>query len=226
MRRAERVLAVCVLLTIAGCQAVSSVPSVSPSGAASASGAPVSSDTASSGAPSPTAQPTESAEPPATLGPTYSAAPQPSIALQADGAPALPTKVKMVDSTAACDFGTGESCVRWKVSWLEANPADVTIRIYGVTTCLHEPTPSSEGTVKCLSSGDVIPSASLVLLSTAPASAGSTTVDLANGETTGIGWLPGAGPTVYAVIVQAVNADGGSLFAFALVGGSCWGCVL
>jgi hypothetical protein len=146
--------------------------------------------------------------------------------MQAAGAPTIPSKVHMADTTATCDFGTGEACVRWKVSWVEASPADATIRIYGVTTCLHRPTASSAGNVSCLSSGDTIPSKSLVLLTTAPASAGSTTMDLAIGETIGVGWLPGFGPTVYAVIVQAVNAHGGSLFAFALVGGSCYGCAL
>jgi hypothetical protein len=233
VRRAQRILAVLVLLVIGGCQAVApSPPASSPATSgplateAPGSQAPVPTEIAAAPTPSPTAEPTESAAPPATPGPTYSAQPQASLALQADGAPTLPTKVRMIDTGATCDPGTGESCVRWQVSWLEADPADVTIRIYGVTTCLHEPTASFEGDVKSLSSGDFVPPASLLLLASAPASAGSATLDLVTGETTALGWLPGGGPTVYAVIVQAVNADGGSLFAFVLVSGSCWGCVL
>lgn len=227
--RTNRVLVVVALLLVAGCQATApSQPASSPAATSVASpeASPVSSAGPSPTSPPPTVEPTEPPAPSATPGPVWTAQPQPSLALQASGAPALPTKVAVVDTTVPCELGTGESCARWKVSWLEANPTDVTIRVYGVITCLHEPTPSSVGTVKCLKSGDFIPPASLVLLATAPASDASLTLDLAIGETNGVGWLPGAGPTVYAIIVQAVNDKGGSIFAFALVSGSCWGCVL
>lgn len=232
MSRAKRVVVVCALALMAGCQATPPNPSATSPAATSAasateatsSGTPVSSPIASPAA-SPTVEPAGS-EPPGTPGPAWTGQPQPSLALPASGAPAVPTRVAMVDSGVACDFGTAEACERWKVSWLESNPTDVAIRVYGVTTCLHEPTASSEGTVKCLRSGDFIPPSSLVLLASAPASDGSTTLDLAIGETSAVGWLPGAGPIVYAVIVQAVNDKGGSIFAFALVSGSCWGCVL
>ncbi|MGA3031211.1 MAG: hypothetical protein ABSE58_10870 [Candidatus Limnocylindrales bacterium] len=38
---------------------------------------------------------------------------------------------------------------------------------------------------------------------------------LAEGETAAFGWLPGGGPDVDAVVLQAVNAHGGSQFAIA-----------
>lgn len=227
---AQRILAIGALLLVAACQAASPTQSAtSPTDSSLASAAPSPASTATVPNPTIAAPTVEPSQPPAasaTPSPAWTAQPQPSLALQASGAPALPTKVAVVDTSTACDLGTGESCVRWKASWLEANPTDVTVRVYGVTTCLHEPTASSVGDVKCLKSGDFIPPASLVLLAEAPATDASTTFDLAIGETSGVGWLPGAGPTVYAVIMQAVNDKGGSIFAFALVSGSCWGCVL
>ena len=229
MSRPQRILAIGALLLVAGCQATSpsqSATSPTESSVASAASTPAPTTIPNPTIAPPTAEPTQPPAASATPGPAWTAQPQPSLALQASGAPALPTKVAVVDTGTTCDLGTGESCVRWKASWLEANPTDVAVRVYGVTTCLHEPTPSSVGDVKCLKSGDFIPPASLVLLAEAPATDASTTFDLAIGETSGVGWLPGAGPTVYAVIIQAVNDKGGSVFAFALVSGSCWGCVL
>lgn len=110
-------------------------------------------------------------------------------------------------------------------TWNEANPTGVTIRIYAVTTCLHIATASKPST-KCLVDGDSIPKASLVLLGSVPASAGSFSFVLGIGETAALGWLPGFGPDVDAVVLQAVNSQGGSPFAIAGSAGSCYGCVL
>jgi len=98
------------------------------------------------------------------------------------------------------------------VAWREANPTGVTIRVYAVTTCLHTYNLSKPKT-KCLMNGDVIPTGSLLLLGSAPASARSFSFVLGEGETVAFGWLPGGGPDVDAVVLQAVNTHGGSLFA-------------
>jgi hypothetical protein len=118
-----------------------------------------------------------------------------------------------------------ESCERVHVAWNEASSNGVTVRVYAVTACLHKAT-ASKPSVKCLLDGDAIPKASLVLLGTAPASAGSYSFVLGIGETAAFGWLPGFGPEVDAVVLQAVNTQGGSLFAIAGSSGSCWGCTL
>ena len=98
------------------------------------------------------------------------------------------------------------------MAWREANPTGVTIRVYAVTTCLHTYNLSKPKT-KCLMNGDVIPTGSLLLLGSAPASARSFSFVLGEGETVAFGWLPGGGPDVDAVVLQAVNTHGGSLFA-------------
>jgi hypothetical protein len=106
-----------------------------------------------------------------------------------------------------------ESCAWLRAAWQEANPAGVTIRVYAVTTCLHTPFTT------CVLDGDALPRASLVLLGSAPASAHSFSFVLGEGETWALGWLPGRGPQVAAVVLQAVNAAGGSQFAIAASSG-------
>jgi hypothetical protein len=140
-------------------------------------------------------------------------APQPSLALPAAGAPAIPTGSRLDFPTRACTpLNQGESCAWLRVAWREANPTGVTIRVYAVTTCLHTYNLSKPKT-KCLMNGDVIPTGSLLLLGSAPASARSFSFVLGEGETVAFGWLPGGGPDVDAVVLQAVNTHGGSLFA-------------
>jgi hypothetical protein len=118
-----------------------------------------------------------------------------------------------------------EGCEWLRVAWQEANPSGVTIRVYAVTACLHTPTASSPS-AKCVVDGDTIPKAALLLLGTAPASAGSFSFVLAEGETAALGWLPGNGPEVDAIVLQAVNNDGGSSFAIVASSDSCNGCTL
>ena len=68
---------------------------------------------------------------------------------------------------------------------------------------------------RCLQNGDAIPKSSLILLGTAPASARSFEFALAVGETCWFGWLPGNGPQVASVVLQAVKSGEGSPFAIA-----------
>jgi hypothetical protein len=118
-----------------------------------------------------------------------------------------------------------ESCEWLHVAWREVNSTGVTIRVYAVTTCLHTAT-ASKPSARCLLDGDTIPRGSLVLLGSAPASARSFSFVLGVGETMALGWLPGFGPDVDAVVLQAVNAHGGSPFAIAGSSGTCWGYTL
>jgi len=103
------------------------------------------------------------------------------------------------------------------------------MRIYAVTTCLHTPT-ASQPNAQCLVNGDTIPKASLLLLGTAPASARSFAFVLTSPYGEGnfsFGSLPGQGPEVDSIVLQAVNRNGGSLFAFvATSSAGCYGCVL
>jgi hypothetical protein len=118
-----------------------------------------------------------------------------------------------------------EACAWLRATWQEANPSGVTIRIYAVTTCLHTPT-ASKPNAQCVVDGDTIPRASLLLVGSAPASERSLSFMVIGGEGLGLGKLPDGGPFVEAVVLQAVNAKGGSAFAIAGTSGSCYGCVL
>ena len=153
-------------------------------------------------------------------------APQPSLAMPAPGAPADPRSVRLEYFPDQCDsVNANEACTLFRVVWQEAGPTDVTIRVYAVTSCLHTPT-ASKPSAECLVDGDSIPKASLLLLGSAPASDRSFLFVLGEGETAALGWLPGGGPDVDAVVLQAVNTYGGSQFAIAGSSGSCYGCTL
>lgn len=151
--------------------------------------------------------------------------PQPSLARPASGAPAIPTNVRL-DYPSDCDAGNRNGPCSWlRVAWREANPTGVTIRVYAVTSCLHTPT-ASKPSAQCLVDGDTIPRASLLLVGSAPASERSLSFMVIGGEGLALGNLPDGGPSVEAVVLQAVNAKGGSAFAIAGTSGSCYGCVL
>lgn len=183
--------------------------------------------TATPAPPSPTPPSATASSSPSTFpGPTYVPAPQPSLALPAAGAPAPPTGSRLDFPSEPCTSVNQEEACEWlHVAWQEANPTGVTIRVYAVTVCLHAAT-AAKPSAACLVDGDAIPTGSLVLLGTAPASARSFSFVLGIGETSALGWLPGFGPSVDAVLLQAVTTKGGSRFAIAGSSGSCWGCTL
>jgi hypothetical protein len=78
--------------------------------------------------------------------------------------------------------------------------------------------------------GDMVPKAAMLLLGTAPASARSFSFVLAEDGGEGdfsIGSLPGYGPDVETIVLQAVNGQGGSLLAIvASSAAGCFGCIL
>jgi hypothetical protein len=158
---------------------------------------------------------------------TYVPGPQPSIALAAAGAPAPPTGTALDYPADQCNsVNPNESCQWLRVTWREGNPSGVTVRVYAVTACLHTPT-ASKPNVNCIAEGDTIPSESLLILGTAPASAGSLSFVLVpGGEGSEFGSLPEGGPNVQAILLQAVNTHGGSPFAIVASSSSCYGCVL
>ncbi len=161
---------------------------------------------------------------------TYSPAPQPSLALTAAGSPSLPTGLGLSYPSEQCSSSNADEPCEWlRVTWREANPSGVTIRIYAVTACLHTPT-ASQPNAQCLVNGDTIPAASLLIMGTAPASARSFAFVLTSPYGEGnfsLGALPGGGPEVDSIVLQAVDRDGGSLFAFvATSSAGCYGCIL
>jgi hypothetical protein len=148
------------------------------------------------------------------------------MALHVPGAPTGPASVRLEYLRDDCNPVNPDGACSWlRVVWQQASPADVTIRVYAVTSCLHTPT-ASKPNATCVVDGDVIPRASLLLLGSAPASARSFSFVLGEGETAAFGWLPGGGPDVDAVVLQAVNVHGGSLFVIAGSSGRCYACVL
>lgn len=193
------------------------VPTVTPG----ATAAPVQPMPSASAEPSPSA----AAQPTTAPRPSYSPAPQPPIVVPGSGGPAIPASAHLDYPQEQCTFGTDESCELLRATWTYAQPANVTVRIYGVTSCLHPATATTPDT-KCMLDGDTIPSASLVLLGTAPASANGFTFKLGIGETAALGWMPGFGPEVDSIVLQAVDATGGSYFAIAGTSGQCYGCTL
>jgi hypothetical protein len=217
-------------ILLAGCQSVGPSPSAPTSAASLVPGATGGAEsTAAAPSTSQPPAPTAATEPPgasqpaaSSPNPSWSPQPQPTVALSGDGAPELPTKVRVASTDQPCDFGTDEACYSWQASWVEADPTAVTVRVYAVTECLHAPTGTSEASVKCLVSGDTIPLEALVLLGSAPAEDGSLTFQLA-GTMCGLGQLPGQGPSVDAIVVQAINDAGGSLFAYGAVSSTCVG---
>lgn len=155
---------------------------------------------------------------------TYVPAPQPSLAPLSASAPAMPTGARLDYLSNPCkSMNQDETCQWLHAAWQETNPSGVTIRIYAVTACLHTPT-ADNPSEHCVVDGDVLPGASLVLLGTAPASTGSFSFMLTVGAPGRIGWLPGGGPAVFAVVLQAVDGYGGSAFAIAGSSAGCYGC--
>ncbi len=220
MRAVHRLGCIGAALVIAACQA--GAPASSTSGSPIPSAQPSAQASAPPGTTAPPITPNATATAPvselASPAPTWSPQPQPTLALPGSGAPAIPTGVQLTTTTEPCDVGS--DCLVVRVSWASPSSSDVTVRVYGVTQCLHKPTASGES-VLCLANGDVIPTAALYLLASAPSSAGAADFTLGEGEHCSLGWLPGSGQTVYAVIVQAANDLGGSIFAYAQVGYPC-----
>jgi hypothetical protein len=172
---------------LAACAGGTATPSPSPTPA------PTASPTAVQAIPTPATTPS----PTVTPAPTPTATPAP---------PAAPTAVKIADlpQPAKCPAAYSVSCFEYKVTWTEANPAGVTIKIYAVTKCLSKP--------HCTLAATKIPAADLVLVSSSAASKGSVTFIVGDGESQGDGWVVTGGKQlpIWSVVVQASSASGTS----------------
>lgn len=136
----------------------------------------------------------------------------------------MPTGVRLDHPPSPCTpANPDETCAWLQAGWQEDGPNGVTVRIYAVTACLHSPT-ADRPNEPCVLNGDVLPTASLVLIGTAPAPAGSLSFTLTVGAPGRIGWLRGGGPAVFAIVAQAVDEQGGSAFAIAESSAGCYGC--
>lgn len=172
--------------------------------------------TSASATPVPTAALTLTPAPPtATLSltpapptPTLTPAPTPT---PTPAPPAAPTGVAMADLTppATCPTAFGASCYSYKVTWTEPDPAGVTITVYAVTKCLAKP--------RCVAATTPLTAADLYSLGTAPASTGSLSFVVGDGESDGDGWVMSGSKTLYldAVVVQASNSSGSSSYVVA-----------
>ena len=118
----------------------------------------------------------------------------------------------MVDLTppATCPAAFGASCYSYKVSWTEADPADVTIHVYAVTKCLAKP--------HCVLPTTTITPADLYSLGTAAATEGlaAASWSATASPTATAGCKSGAATLyLYAVVVQATSASGNSSYVIA-----------
>ena len=110
----------------------------------------------------------------------------------------------------------------FRITWKEANPSGVTIRIYGVTKCLVGSLPSLGAQVPCITPKTVIPTSDLVLMASVP-SATSTY------QWTG---FAGAGAPIndskhvyYGILIAAANDAGRSPYVLVTSSLFCNGCV-
>jgi len=158
--------------------------------------------------------------------PPYSPALQPPMVRAGASGPAAPTATGLSLPDQPCTLA--DTCEWLRVTWREPNPSGVTIRIYALTACLHSAT-ATKPQASCVDAGDTIPKADLLILGTALASAGAYSFELEFpiGEGFfGFGLLPGNGPIVQAILLQAVGPGGGSPFAIVATTGDCYGCIL
>ncbi len=108
------------------------------------------------------------------------------------------------------------------VTWKEAAPKGVTIRIYGVTACLP---PKGQDPAPCLVKGTPLPASIRKLIASAPAARGRVSWTWPNWENIG-GAVMAHGDTTYeSIVVAAYNLDGThSKFIIATTGEYCSGC--
>jgi hypothetical protein len=116
------------------------------------------------------------------------------------------------------------SCFSYQVTWKQADPTGVTIKIYAVKDCLNPPIAPDKART-CVTPGTIVPTASLILLGSVPAATGTFTFQLNDGATYGYGWFT-SGDYAYAVIVRATNAAGVSPWIIAGSSSKCDACAI
>jgi hypothetical protein len=137
------------------------------------------------------------------------------------GPPAAPTNAHLTSTYTFADNGP---TTQWTVTWREASPAGVSIRLYGLTTCLQQATPTTPQ-VSCVTKGMAIPSADLQVIRTVPASAGSYSWSGPGGEGDYAAsvW---PGTLYYGLFLVAVNGSGRSSPVLVASAGACYECTL
>ena len=134
-------------------------------------------------------------------------------------APVAPTGTAFEETMAA----GGGDVMAFRVSWKEANPTGVTIRIYGVTRCLVEALPPLFSQVPCITPKTAIPSADLSLMASLPAATEVYSWTAPSGEGSPI--LDPTGRFVYyGILITAVNNVGRSAYVLVTASTFCNGC--
>jgi len=171
---------------------------------------------------------------PATAGPTEAAAPEapspsptprpsPKATSKPVPVPPRPTGVKLHEEIEVIEGGPGEldgiGDSTFTASWTKPRTKGVEIRVYGVTTCFGADGNGRMIDGYCLRKHTDLPSSVRMLLAEAPASTGSVTWRMAQGEVLAetLDGVP-----VYSFVVAAYNAEGKhSMFTIVATGEYC-----
>jgi len=111
----------------------------------------------------------------------------------------------------------------YRVSWKEANPSGVTIRIYGVTTCPLDVHAAMGAQGPCFTSKTVIPAADLNLAASRPASTGVYRWSAPSGAGDPM-YDPTGHIQYYGILISAVNQVGRSAYVLVTARKYCAGC--
>jgi hypothetical protein len=177
----------------------------------------------STASPAPSASLSASAAPTATVLPSDAPTPTPTASPAATTAvaPAPPAGAK-VTYTGSDRHNTGyDTDMTIKVSWNEASPKGVTIRVFGVTACLPR---SNKDHSACLVKGTPLPDGIRKLLAKAPASKGSVSWTWPNWEDAGGAVMTHGSTQYWALVVAAYNPAGHSRFVILDTGEFCPTC--
>jgi len=204
-------LALLALLTaflVTACSAASPTPVTPSAGAPTAAQSPTT---------APTAAPTVSPADAPTPAPTPSGTPGPSAAV----VPAAPSTVKIAFKGSDPGGMGYDTDMTTTITWKEADPDGVTVRVFGVTACLPK---AKVDHAPCLAKGTPLPANVRELITSAPASKGRVSWTWPNWEDAG-GAVMAHGDAFYdSVVVAAYNKAGHSKFVIVRTGEYCPDC--
>src|SRR3954469_1205088 len=196
---------------VTACAAASSTP-VTPTGASVDGPSPT---TAPTDAPTvaPTVAPTDAPTPAPTPSPT----PRPSVAI----VPAAPSTVKIAFKGSDPGGMGYDTDMTTTITWKEADPEGVTIRVFGVTACLPR---TKVDHAPCLAKGTPLPANVREMIASEPASKGRVSWTWPNWEDAG-GAVMARGDAFYdSVVIAAYNKAGHSKFVIVRTGEYCPDC--
>jgi len=167
-------------------------------------------------APSSADAPTEAPTPTPTAAPT--AMPPPPVA---DAPPAAPTHTQVVVKTSDPGNVGYDTRADITITFREANPDGVRVRVYGVIPCL--PTTKVEGS-PCLSKGTRLPASTRDFVAQAPAADGKVTWTWPAWEDIGGAVMANGSQAYESIVIATYNAAGHSRFVIVQTAIYCPGC--